>query len=79
MIKKTLSLYANWRNIALFTVWAAAALFILAGSEGDSVSISLLLGKLIGFALAYIGMRLYRYWNSKGLMDELNDYCKEED
>lgn len=76
MIKKTLSLYANWRNNALFTVWGAAALCILADSKD---TLTLLLVKLMGFALMYIGPLLYRHWNSKGLLKELNDYCKEED
>lgn len=76
MIKKTLSLYTGWRNNVLFAVWAIAAFCIF--SDADDVLLFLLV-KLAGFALVFAGMRLYRHWNGKGLLKELNDYCKEED
>jgi hypothetical protein len=75
-MKKFISIYANWRNDVLFALLFIAAFLLL----GDCTNMLIyILTKIIGAAIAYAIYRLYRYWNVKGDIPELNILCKEED
>lgn len=79
MIKKISSLYTNWRNDVLFVLAVAALLCILSGLEYGTITLTFLLVKLLGFALIAIAVSLFRHWDGKGLLRDINDYCNEED
>lgn len=74
-MKKTVSIYKNWRVIILGLL-AMTALFILAGETDNTVS--LLITKGIGFGLAYIIYRLGKYWNGKGKINELIELADKD-
>lgn len=74
-MKKTVSIYRNWRVIVLAVLVMVAAVFIL--GECDDLG-CLLFTKGIGFALAYIIYRLGKYWDAKGKINELTALAEEE-
>lgn len=72
-MKKYLTPFLNWRVLVL-TVLAMAALVLILG-EAESLKVFLSI-KVLGFALGYLCYRLSRYWDERGLIDELNVYSE---
>lgn len=75
-MKKYLSIYRNWRVNAL-AMLALAAFILLAGETDDTATFIAI--KAAGFALCYAIYILGKYWNKRGLIDELMSIADEEE
>lgn len=75
-MKKYFSSYLNWRNAILFIIAFVTTFLLLC----DSLNlIILLISKVGGIALACGFYHLFRFWDGKGYLKQLNELCKEED
>lgn len=74
-MKKILSIYTNWRVLAL-AVLTMFAFTLLLGETDDLFQFVII--KALGFGVAYIIYRLVKYWDSKGKINDLMALANEE-
>ena len=72
-MKKYLIPLLNWRVIALTLLAMAATLLVL--GDTDDLTVFMLI-KSAGFGLGYLCYRLSRYWDNRGLINELSVYSE---
>ncbi len=72
-MKKYLIPFLNWRVLVLSLLAMAALVLILGEAESLKVFLSI---KAVGFALGYLCYRLSRYWDNRGLINELSVYSE---
>ena len=70
-MKKYLLPLLNWRVIVLTALAIVAAFLILGDTDTPAVFLTI---KVAGAGIAYLAYRLARYWDARGLIDELNVY-----
>lgn len=75
-MKKYLSIYTNWRNDVLLALFCIALFLICGDSEN---TLTFILTKVMGAAVAYAFYKLFRYWNERGEIKELTALAIEED
>ncbi len=70
----------NWRYWALAAVFGIAALGILAEPHDGHAHYALCLvaSKAVGFAAAYMGVRLAACWARRGKLDEITDFVDKD-
>lgn len=69
-MKEILIPCTNWHNHVI-ALLALVALFLLCG-ETDSLGYFIFI-KALGLGIAYFAYRLAKYWNSKGLIDDVEE------
>lgn len=75
----TRKMIANWRYYPLAILAAAGIMGIISEptSDGAEWTLTLIVSKSIGAAAIYAAVRLYKYWDARGEVDELK--AMEED
>lgn len=65
----------NWRIDALFTIFALSLTLLLGETDSVITFIIIKLLSIVGFM--NFGM-LYKYWDEKGMINDLSDLANEE-
>lgn len=72
---KYLQLITNKHCLAITAIGLLALLCVMATSE---VTLTVVIVKVIGFALIWLMCRLYDKWNAQGKVDPINDLFTDE-
>lgn len=74
-MKRILSLYTSWRNDVLMAM--TAAVLILVCAESDNM-MAFAMSKLAAAMLAVLLVMLFKYWDGKGKLKDLNDFINKD-
>lgn len=69
-MKQLLRVYKNWRCDVFLLLFCAAMLLMFC--EADNLT-ALFISKAVALGIGYVAYRLFKYWDAKGLIDELTD------
>lgn len=75
-MKKYITIQAAAAQAALFGLFALIVLFICSDSPKFATFVLI---KVVGFLLAGLFYYLWKVFKSKGWLDNIEDFCKEED
>lgn len=76
-----LRVLSNWRCVVVLTLAMFAFLFMVGEPYEDCeywFSV-FFIHKTVAVILALVAYRLFKHWDKKGLLSELNEFVKEED